>query len=81
MFFIYILQNKKEQIYIGQTNNLDNRLYRHNNNESKYTKNKGPWNIIYSKGFDTRAEVMKEEKFLKSGKGREWIKNNIKNRC
>ncbi|EKE21341.1 MAG: hypothetical protein ACD_7C00278G0007, partial [uncultured bacterium] len=56
MFFIYILQNKKEQIYIGQTNNLDNRLYRHNNNESKYTKNKGPWNIIYSKGFDTRAE-------------------------
>ena len=77
MFFVYVLQNQKKQIYIGQTSDLNNRLRQHNNNKSKYTKNKGPWRIIYYKTFRTRAEAMKAEKLLKSGKGREWIKSTF----
>ena len=78
MFFVYILQNDIDKINIGQTNNLDSRLDRHNSNQCKFTKNKGPWRIIFSESFETRSEAMNREKFLKSGKGREWIKINVK---
>ena len=64
-------------MYIGHTNNLDDRLERHNNNREKSTKNKGPWALIHSEKFKTRAEAMKREKEMKSGKGREWLKNNF----
>jgi putative endonuclease len=44
----------------------------------RYTyKQKGPWRLIYSEEHATRSEAMKREKFLKSGQGREWIKDNI----
>lgn len=76
-YSVYVIKNLKNGIYIGQTNNLDDRIRRHNNNTEKYTKNKGPFELIYSEKFDTRAEAMKREKMLKSGKGREWIKSNL----
>ncbi len=43
-FFVYIIQSSSGKCYIGQTNNLADRLNRHNSNRSNYTKNKG---LIY----------------------------------
>jgi putative endonuclease len=44
----------------------------------RYTyKQKGSWQLIYSEEFSTRSQAMKKEKFLKSGQGREWIRDNI----
>jgi len=44
----------------------------------RYTyKQKGPWQLIHKEKYSTRGEAMKREKFLKSGRGREWIKANI----
>lgn len=76
-YFVYIILNKNDQIYIGQTNNLEDRLLRHNSGTQKYTKGKGPFELIYFEQFQTRSEAMKREKALKSGKGREWIRKNI----
>jgi predicted GIY-YIG superfamily endonuclease len=33
--------------------------------------------MIYSEQYATRSEAMKRERFLKSGQGREWIKQNL----
>jgi predicted GIY-YIG superfamily endonuclease len=33
--------------------------------------------LIYSEEKETRSDAMKREKYLKSGQGREWIKENI----
>lgn len=77
IYFVYILRNENNQIYIGQTNNIDDRLRRHNSNYQKYTKNKGPWTLLYREEFATRAEAMLREKHLKGGKGREWIKSSL----
>ncbi len=42
MYFTYILQSEKDgRYYIGSTNNLENRLKRHNKGYSRYTKNNG----------------------------------------
>ena len=68
-FYTYILQSKcTGSLYIGQTNNVEDRLKRHNNNESKATKRKGPWELLYYKEFETRAEAVQLERMLKNWK-------------
>ena len=75
MFFVYVLKTKEGDLYVGQTNNIEDRLKRHNNNQSISTKNKGPWSLRYSESFETRSLAMKREKELKNFTGRTWIKN------
>ena len=82
-FFTYVLKNDKtNKIYIGQTNDLKNRIDRHNgllkNKNTSFTcKNKkdGKWILFYSEEFNDRKSAMKREKELKSYRGREFIKN------
>jgi putative endonuclease len=63
---------------VGFTSNLENRLLSHNELGTKgYTLKYRPWEIIHTEIFETKSEAMKRELFLKSGKGREWIKKNI----
>ncbi|MGQ0827151.1 MAG: GIY-YIG nuclease family protein, partial [Bacteroidota bacterium] len=40
----------------------------------KYTKNKGPWVLVYSESYITRSEAVKREKYFKTGVGRDLIK-------
>lgn len=69
MFYLYILQSVSTgKLYIGQTNNLHDRLRRHNSNLNKATKNKGPWTLIHSLEFDSRASAFNLEQKLKSWK-------------
>jgi putative endonuclease len=60
-------------LYIGQTNNVMTRVERHNKGYNKFTRNKGPWNLLCYKNFSTRSEAMALEKKLKAFKNREWI--------
>jgi putative endonuclease len=83
-YWVYILQNEATgKLYKGQTSDLERRLDRHNTHESgsmRYTyKQKGTWRLIHSEKHATRSDAMKREKFLKSGQGREWIRDNILN--
>ena len=63
-------------MYIGYTSNIEDRMLRHNSNRERYTKNKGPWLLIYQKKCLNRVDAMGLEKRLKSGQGRGWIKEN-----
>lgn len=80
MFIVYVIQSQSTgKIYIGQTNNLNKRLKRHNQQlptkkKSYTTKNKGPWKVIYTEKVQTRKEARKREKQLKTSKGRRFIK-------
>ncbi len=73
-YWVYVLENKEGRWYIGQTNNLELRLAKHNNQKVKSTKNRGFWNIIYKEKFETRSEALKREEYLKSGAGRKLLK-------
>ncbi|MBS3767351.1 MAG: GIY-YIG nuclease family protein, partial [Candidatus Cloacimonetes bacterium] len=57
MYYLYILKNKKGSYYIGTTNNIIRRIQEHNNGKSKATKNRGPWNIVYTEKFRTRSQA------------------------
>jgi len=65
-FFVYLIQSLSTgKFYIGHTNNLEDRLRRHNEGRSKYTRNKGPWKLVAYKIFNTRKDAMHFEKRLK----------------
>jgi putative endonuclease len=69
MFFTYIIQcEKTDKFYVGSTQNVEERLRRHNSNHSKSTRNKGPWVLVKSFEFTTRSEAMHLEKKIK-GRG------------
>ena len=56
----------KKRTYVGYTNNLAQRLFKHNNNKgAKFTKGNN-WKLIYSKKFNTKSEAMIYEYSLKN---------------
>lgn len=78
MFYTYVLKSlKNSRFYIGSTNNLQRRLKEHNSGQSKYTKLTAPFILIYQETFQTRKNAVRRELFLKSGKGREWLKSQL----
>ncbi|MCL5969958.1 MAG: GIY-YIG nuclease family protein [Patescibacteria group bacterium] len=78
MYYIYILQSQKDNsYYIGSTTNIDNRIEKHNKGYSRYTKNKGPFNLVYKEGYNTLSEARKREYYLKSLKSRKAIEKLI----
>jgi putative endonuclease len=78
MFYVYIIQNLKDyKLYIGYSANLRNRILEHRKGCVKTTKNKRPLMLIYYEGYRSDKDARVREKFLKSGKGREFINKNI----
>ncbi len=78
--FVYALYNKIAQnIYIGQTSNIEKRLLSHNRKKGNHftAKTKGQWVVIYQERVKTRQEALKREKQLKSYQGRQFIKSLI----
>ena len=79
MFKVYILfSSQHKKIYIGYTSNLDERLRSHNHLATKgWTIKFRPWLLVHAEDYATKQEALLREKQLKSGKGREWIWNEI----
>jgi len=66
MFLVYILYSStKEKFYIGQTNNIEDRLRRHNSEQSLSTKNGAPWKVVYTIQLNSRSEAMNLETKIK----------------
>ena len=80
MFYVYILESKKDgSYYIGQTENIERRLEFHNNGLSRYTSKKMPWVLVYFEEFETRTLALKRERFLKKQRNRDFYKSLINN--
>ena len=78
-FVVYILFSENYgKTYVGFTSNLIERFKSHNYLSKKgYTIKFRPWQVIYVEFFTTKSEALKREKILKTGKGREFIKEMI----
>ena len=74
MYFVYILRSRSTgRYYVGQTENIMARLARHNAGGANATRHGGPWELLYARAFETRAEAMREEKRIKKLKSRRAI--------
>ena len=68
---------KRNKTYVGYTNNIQNRLKKHNSNKGAKSTKGYKWNIIYNKKFIKKSNAMKfEYKLKKDRKERMKIINN-----
>ena len=75
MYYVYALVSKKDdRIYVGLTTNLESRLKEHNRGQTKTTKFYRPWELLHFEKLDTRIVARAREKQLKSGYGKEFLK-------
>ncbi len=79
-YFLYILFSPKfVKTYVGQSENISDRLVKHNSGKVKSTKPYIPWVLIHSELFLSRADAMKREKWFKLKAGRNMISEILKN--
>ena len=75
-YTVYILFSAKHQLhYTGFTTNLAMRLLSHNEFGKGWTAKYRPWSLVFTKDFEIKKDAMDYEKWLKTGSGREFIKN------
>jgi len=78
MFTVYVLSStRRKYLYVGLTNSLERRFKQHQDGKAKTTRSYRPFRIVHKEEFSTRQEARKKEKYLKSGCGKEWIKEQI----
>jgi len=69
MWFVYILQCSDGSHYTGFTQNIEERLNRHNKGLVQSTKYKLPAKIVTYIVFMDKYKAIEFEKYLKSGSG------------
>lgn len=68
MFTVYILRFNNNSLYIGQTNNIQQKIIDHKhkaNRASKFSKDNGEFRLVYREEYQTQLESMRREKQLK----------------
>jgi len=79
MFYTYVLQSKKSgNFYTGYTNDLRKRFKEHSKGKSLYTKGRGPFEIVYYEACLDEDDAKNRELYLKSGRGKLYIKQRLK---
>ena len=67
-YLVYVLRFSNNSLYIGQTNNIEQRLADHRSKTSraaKFSKENGEFKLVYSEQHQTLLEAMRREKQLK----------------
>ena len=64
---VYILRCKDSSLYCGITNDLENRLEMHRSGKgAKYTRGRGPLEVVYTENYDTKSDALKREAAIKA---------------
>ena len=77
-YTVYIIYSASaDAYYIGQSSNLEERLYRHCNSGSKSTKKAKDWKLVYKEVYESRSESVQREREIKTKKSRKFIEQLI----
>ena len=75
LYAVYILYSEKfNKHYTGVTSNLPQRIESHNFFGKEWTARYRPWELIFTKVFESKKEALKYELWLKTGIGRDFVK-------
>jgi len=80
MSHVYILYSAtKNKFYIGCTSDdLEERIRKHNSNHNGFTGNVNDWVLTYSEVFELKADAFAREREIKKWKSRKKIEELIK---
>lgn len=72
---VYILKCNDDSLYTGYTNNLKRRIHLHETGKgAKYTRGRGPFQLMHVETFATKEEAMRREYAIKQLSRTEKIK-------
>lgn len=78
MYWVYILKNTKNQIYVGSSGGVNKRVSRHNVGQgAEFTKRNKDFKLVYQEKYSTLTDARRREKQIK-GWRREKKENLIK---
>jgi putative endonuclease len=78
MWFAYALQSKSDGwLYIGMSSDVDRRVVEHNRGYNRSTRSRTPFELFYVEECGSREEARRREKYLKGGKGREFLRSRL----
>ena len=76
MFFVYVIfSDFINQYYVGQSNDLEQRLLKHNFGLVKSTKRGKTWKLVHVFVTDSRSEAMGLEKSIKKRGAKRFLEN------
>ena len=81
MYYVYFLKSlKNNDLYVGSTQDVENRLASHNSGKVRSTQFYRPWILLDRESFPTRSEAVRREMLLKTGQQKELLrkKYNLK---
>jgi predicted GIY-YIG superfamily endonuclease len=82
VWFVYIAKAKTGRYYTGITTNTTKRLAEHNKGYgSRFARQQGPFELVYSASFSSKSEARKREIQIKgwSRNKKELLINNLIN--
>jgi putative endonuclease len=78
MYYTYILKSTKTgRFYIGYTQDLSQRLEKHNAGHSRATKSGIPWQLVWSMESESKTEALKLENALKKLKNKSILQSIV----
>jgi len=78
-FYVYLLESVSDpdRHYVGFTEDLKERLRKHNTGSTPHTAKYLPWRLKTYVGFSDRDAALDFERYLKSGSGRAFAKKRL----
>ena len=80
MFWVYVLENPRGKFYIGQTENIADRVTDHNRTDSfdgHFARKNGPWKLVWFEIHNSRSSAMQRERQIKRMKSARWIRTHL----
>jgi putative endonuclease len=80
VFYVYVLRSlKNSKRYVGYTSKLPSeKLAEHNGGATRWTRHNGPFTLVYHEAFSDAKAARQREIFLKSGQGRHWLDETLR---
>lgn len=77
MHYVYILRCNDGELYTGCTENIEDRLGRHNRGYVPVTASRLPVTLISYIAINDKYKAFEFEKYSKSGSGRAFVKKHL----
>jgi putative endonuclease len=70
LYRVYVIKNFVGKFYVGLSDNVNRRIEQHNAGESRWTKSRGPWRLVWTSEAMSLSQARQLENRLKrQGRG------------
>jgi len=77
--YVYVIESiKNDELYIGFTKDLKQRIKQHNEGLNKSTRSYRPWKLVFYEAYINEKDAARREKYLKISQGSRLLKRMLK---